>query len=250
VIGGLFDEGVKFLGARTGVPVLGVIPFLRDLALDQEDSLDTVCRSQVDFVPDRINIAVTLLPRMSHFTDFNALAAEEDVALRYVSSPSELVAAEVIVIPGSKNTLADLAYLRLKGLAAACDDHVSGKKELIGICGGYQMLGRRITDPYQMEEGGTVDGLGPLNVETELQQDKRTIQVEAHSIRRTGLDETALRGYQIRLGMTKNLNERYCFIVRTSSGEEELDGAVSSDGLVWGTYIHGYSINRAFVDNG
>lgn len=248
---GLFASGVSFLEARSGLPVLGVVPFLRDLMLDQEDSLDLDRNLQTRFASDRLNVAVILLPHMSNFTDFNVLAHEADVALKYVTSPSMLAEADIVIIPGSKNTLADLSYLKGKGYVPALDNQLHCRRELIGICGGYQMLGGRISDPHEVEQGGTSPGLGYLNTETELKQAKRTTQVEASAEDVFGQGEILVRGYQIHMGVTRRVNELPCFRIRRPSilteeaclsvatSEEAFDGAARKDGLVWGTYIHG-----------
>jgi adenosylcobyric acid synthase len=247
----LFANGVKFLESHTGVPVLGVVPFLRDLMLDQEDSLDYTHLQQRTFASDRVNIAVILLPHMSNFTDFNVMMAEADVALKYVASPSALVDADVVMVPGSKNTLADLSYLREKGYGPALDKHVHHGRELVGICGGYQMLGRQISDPHKVEQSGTCRGLEYLSTETELMHVKRTIQVEAIPTDAFVNDQSLVRGYQVHMGVTRRVNALPCFSVRRRSAmddegrlpittsEEEFDGAIREDGLVWGTYIHG-----------
>ena len=247
----LFADGVKFLEARSGLPVLGVVPFLRDLMLDQEDSLDLHLNRQASFTSDRLNIGVILLPHMSNFTDFNILSSEADVALQYVTSPSTLAEADIVIIPGSKNTLADLSYLREKGYVSVLDIHLHNRRELIGICGGYQMLGRTISDLCEVEQGGMSCGLGYLNTETELKQVKCTTQVEAsmEDIFKEG--QILVRGYQIHMGVTRRLNELPCFRVHRHlmsgddvrlsivASEEDFDGAIRKDGLVWGTYIHG-----------
>lgn len=247
----LFADGVRFLTERTGIPVLGVLPYLRDLALDQEDSLDVDIRRQVLFAADRVNIAVLLLPHMSNFTDFNMLIEEQDVALRYVATPEEMAGADVVVIPGSKTTLADLAYLRAKGFEAAFHDHVQRRGELVGICGGYQMLGRRIADPDGVETGGQGNGLGFLQVTTVLARDKVTEQVEACALHLEGQAMLPISGYLIHMGRTERGGHRPCFQLQkdrqllqaphNESGldDEAADGAVRDDGLVWGTYIHG-----------
>jgi adenosylcobyric acid synthase len=247
----LFANGVKFLESQTGVPVLGVVPFLHDLMLDQEDSLNCIHLQQRTFASDRVNIAVILLPHMSNFTDFNVMMAEADVALKYVASPSALVDTDVVMIPGSKNTLADMSYLREKGYGSAFDRHVHHGRELVGICGGYQMLGRKISDPHKVEQGGTCRGLDYLSTETELMHVKRTTQVEAIPTDALVSDQSLVRGYQIHMGVTRRVNELPCFSVRHRSvigdegrlpittSEEEFDGAIRKDGLVWGTYIHG-----------
>jgi len=139
----LFEEGVRILEARTGLPVLGVIPYLRDLRLDQEDSLDLTHSRSVQFKPDLTNVVVVLLPRMSNFTDFNALSAEKDVALRFAASRNDLSGADVVILPGSKNTLEDLKYLVSAGFPSALRLHMERGGELVGICGGYQMLDKR-----------------------------------------------------------------------------------------------------------
>jgi adenosylcobyric acid synthase len=246
----LFAEGVKFLESRSRVPVLGVVPFLHHLMLDQEDSLDKA-HQRADFAPNRINISVIVLPHMSNFTDFNVLGAEEDVVVKYATAPSALLNADVVIIPGTKNTLADLSYLREKGYVPALDDHVQSRRELVGICGGYQMLGRQIADPHGVEQGGTSHGLGYLNIKTELTKTKYTMQVEAHTTNVLVSDESLIRGYQIHMGITLRVNEQPCFRIarpltreqdahlQAATHEEMFDGAIRNDGRVWGTYIHG-----------
>jgi adenosylcobyric acid synthase len=203
----LFTDGVQFLESRSEIPVVGVVPFLRDLMLDQEDSLDRVEHQQTTFAPGRINIAVILLPHMSNFTDFNALRAESDVALQYIASPSTLVDADVVIIPGSKNTLADLFYVREKGFVPALESHLHRRQELVGLCGGYQMLGRTISDPYEVEEGGMSIGLSYLRTETELTRTKYISQVEAYSTDSFPTGQSLARGYQIHMGITRRVNE-------------------------------------------
>jgi len=248
----LFADGVALLEARAGVPVLGVLPFLRDLELDQEDSLEKDQSRSTPFTSQTINVAVTLLPRMSNFTDFNALAAEPDVALRYVASPSDLAGADIVVIPGSKNTMADLAYLRKAGFSGALAEHVNRGGELVGVCGGYQMLGRAIADPHGVEAGGEMPGLGWLDVTTELLPHKRTVQVEARPLCwdvSPGMAAPMVRGYEIHMGQTRRGAVHPCFRLVTGAGEEgeeTEDGACSADGLIWGTYIHGVFDRPAF----
>jgi adenosylcobyric acid synthase len=247
----LFADGVMFLERRTGIPVLGVIPFMRDLALDQEDGLDFHSRRSVEFADDHVNIAVVVLPHMSNVADFNPLIHEPDVKLRYVSSPRQLVGADVVMIPGTKSTQADLGYMREKRFVPMFDAHVQSGGELVGICGGYQMLGRRIVDAYRVEGGGTASGLGYLKVETHLLQHKLTTRVEANPMEWPDADSVMIRGYQIHMGITSRLDERPCFRLlpqidrgigvpqNDRKDADEYDGAVRHDGLVWGTYIHG-----------
>ena len=246
----LFDDGVRILESRTGIPVLGVVPFLRGLRLDQEDSLDLDRARSTQFRSDLTNVAVVLLPRMSNFTDFNALAAEMDVALRFVASPEELLGADVVILPGSKNTLEDLDYLVTAGFPAAVDSHVQRGGELIGICAGYQMLGREIADPRGLERGGTSIGLGLLDVRTELDVPKICRQVRATSLLYDLKQSAPIYGYEIRMGRTSRGDVHPCFQIEASEilggsvmGDE---GAASENGRVWGTSIHGLFDQAAF----
>src|SRR5207247_3953614 len=177
----LFADGVALLGARTGVPVLGVLPFLRDLELDQEDSVERDRYRQTPFTAQAVNVAVTLVPHLSNFTDFNALDGECDVALRYAATPSDLAGADVVVLPGTKNTIADLEHLRSKGYVEALVRHVARGGELVGICGGYQMMGREVSDPCGVEAGGRARGMGVLVLVTGLLAVKRATQVAARA---------------------------------------------------------------------
>jgi adenosylcobyric acid synthase len=239
----LFDDGVCILESRTGLPILGVVPFLRDLQLDQEDSLDLARSRTIQFRPDLTNVAVVLLPRMSNFTDFNVLAAEKDVALRFVASPEELLGADVVILPGSKNTLEDLDYLVTAGFPAAVESHVHQGGELVGICAGYQMLGREIADPRGLERGGTSIGLGLLDVRTELDVPKICRQVRATSLLHDLKQSAPIYGYEIHMGRTSRGAVNPCFRIEasklsvgTAAGDE---GAASENGRVWGTSIHG-----------
>jgi len=245
----LFSDGVRFLEERSRLPVLGVLPFLRELDLDQEDSVAIERYRSNHFAPEKVNVAVVLLPRMSNFTDFNPLAAEPDVILRYAKAPAELDGADAVIIPGSKSTVADLEYLDQAGFRAAFAAHLSGGGELLGICGGYQMLGREISDPLGVESGGKKFGVGFLNVATELTRGKTTTQVEAQPTDcKTGMDEI-VRGYEIHMGRTDRgqVAPRFRILRRLGRGtagmyfdcDDNTDGAISDDGRVWGTYIHG-----------
>lgn len=243
----LFEDGVTIIEERTGVPVLGVLPYLRNLELDQEDSVDIDRFRKTAFEADSVNIAVVLLPHMSNFTDFNQLAAEPDVALRYVASPQELHGADAIVLPGSKTTIADLDYLRKAGFEERLMAHVQRGSEVMGVCGGFQMLGKEITDPQHVETGGSSKGLGLLEVETELLAYKKTVQVRARSLLESWGHECLVEGYEIHMGATRGAKSiPSCFRILTDQAqrsaenqEARVDGAMSLDGRIWGTYIHG-----------
>lgn len=242
----LFADGVAFIEGRTRLPVLGVIPFLRNLELDQEDSLER--RGQPCFAAEKVNIAIVLLPHMSNFTDFNVLAAEPDVALRYVDSPSELVGADVVILSGSKNTLADLLHMEQAGFPSALEEHVKKSGELVGICGGYQMLGCEVSDPHHAESGGNRAGLGLLDIFTELTPHKRTVQVQARPLLGAAASNIRIQGYEIHVGVTRRGGASPAFQIVACNGPEEgaglapehaYDGALSAEGRTWGSYIHG-----------
>jgi len=234
----LFEDGVKMIEERTGVPVLGVLPYLRGLELDQEDSVEVDRFRTTPFLSTTVNIAVLLLPHMSNFTDFNQLIAESDVALRYVRSAKELDGADVVVVPGSKTTIADLDYLKKEGFEQALTVQLSQGAEFVGICGGFQMLGRQIADPQCAEGGGTIHGFGLLDVTTELIADKKTTQVKAHPLHIRTTEECVVDGYEIHMGVTKGEAVQPCFQI-ISTSDPVFDGACCKDGRVWGTYIHG-----------
>ncbi|MEJ2230675.1 MAG: cobyric acid synthase [Nitrospirales bacterium] len=243
----LFEDGMKILEERTGVPVLGVLPYLRNLELDQEDSVDIERFRMTLFEAESVNVAVVLLPHMSNFTDFNQLASESDVALRYVAFPKELHGADVIILPGSKTTIADLDYVRKAGFEEALMAHVQRGGEIMGVCGGFQMLGKAIMDPKHVETGGSSKGLGLLNVVTELLPQKKTVQVRARSLLGSWGHECLVEGYEIHMGTTRREKATSpCFRILSGQTEhssdqadERDDGAIRADGLVWGTYIHG-----------
>ncbi len=257
----LFDDGVRFIEHRTGIPVLGVVPMLRGLRLDQEDAVDIERTGQAQFAGDRVNIAVVLLPRMSNFTDLNPLMAEPDVVVRYVEKAADLNGADVVVLPGSKNTIADFSYVRSSGMAEAICRHAAQGMEVVGLCGGFQMLGRSITDPDEVEAGGKVEGLGLLNVSTELTRTKITQVVEGESLEIEPARHLRVRGYFIHMGRTTGEHVRRCFRLYPPNGEIEgagerdtagMDGAVSDTGRIWGTYLHGVfdrsEFRRAWVN--
>jgi adenosylcobyric acid synthase len=175
------------------------------------------------------------------------LAAEPDVALRYVASPKELHGADVIILPGSKTTMTDLNYLRNAGFEEVFMAHMHRGGEMMGVCGGFQMLGNTITDPQHVETGGSSKGFGLLDVETELLSQKSTVQVRAHSVSELWDHECLIEGYEIHMGTTTRAKTTPpCFRIlpnhgqfSLNPGDERDEGAMQANGLVWGTYIHG-----------
>ncbi len=242
----LFEDGVRFLEARTGVPVLGVVPYLRDCWLEDEDGLPDRSKRATAFRADAVNIAVVLLPRMSNATDFVALETESDVVLRYARTVRDLEGADVVVLPGTKSTAADLTDLRERGVPAALARHLAAGREVVGICGGYQMLGTRLKDPLGVESAGETPGLGWLDMTTEWQVAKRCRRVTGRPVGLAGLEAEPIAGYEIHAGRTTVAGSPGFLVVPEKRGGEarppaipEPAGAVGHDGLVWGTSVHG-----------
>ncbi|GAB2717347.1 cobyric acid synthase [Paenibacillus thermoaerophilus] len=249
----LLQPGIDWLERRTGKPVLGVVPYLPGLELEDEDSasLDAQLagRRGAGAGPDgdggpKLDIAVVRLPRLSNFTDFDPFRGEPDVALRYVSRPEELGAPDAIILPGSKNTVDDLRHLRESGLASALEAYANSLRgRIVGICAGYQMLGRRLLDPLLVESDmPELEGLGLLPGVTEFAPDKRTVVAEGEA-RLPGWDAPVpVEGYEIHMGRTAYDSEvTQPFRLRPSGSREPYspDGAATADGRIWGTYLHG-----------
>ncbi len=233
----LLTGGIKFLEKKTGKPVLGIVPYFNNIKISEEDStiLEYGIRN-AECDEKNINIAIVKLPYISNFTDFDALSSELDVNLYYVKGCDELGKPDVIIITGTKNTIADLIWLKKFGLAAKIlsTAHSSLPTTIVGICGGYQILGEKITDFSKLESRyNKIKGLGLLAVATSFKSKKTLHQVEAEDIK-TGIKVT---GYEIHHGETINLKQ--VSPVFEFKKEKRFDGAKSKDGRIWGTYIHG-----------
>jgi len=224
----LLAPALRDLVRRTGVPVAGVVPFLPGLALPEEDSvaLDHLGHPGAG----HLRVAVVRLPHIANFTDFAPLETEPDVRLVYARSPGDLAGAALVILPGSKDTIADLRALKTRGFAAAIADHHRRGGHVLGICGGYQMLGRAVSDPHGVESGGVEPGLGLLPVATVLAPEKIARRVRARW-RSGGRD---FEGYEIHMGETTREAARSLLEV-----DGRAEGCVSSDRRVWGTYLHG-----------
>jgi adenosylcobyric acid synthase len=249
----LFADGVRILEERGGVPVLGVVPHLPALAVPEEDAV-----ALDSFAPRRgaVDIAIIRLPHVANFDDFDPLAAEPGVGVRYVQSPRELGRPHAIILPGTKSTVADLAWLRATGLAEAICA-VSGTA-VVGVCGGYQMLGRVIRDPCGAESSAAeTEGLNLLPVETTFAPDKATFRARARVLGGPGWLSAAAGlaadGYEIHMG--RSVADRPWLEITHRNGEPGglPDGAASDDGRVWGCYLHGLFANaglrRAWLDS-
>ena len=253
----LLTPGLDFLEKRTGIPVLGVVPYFRDVYIQEEDGVPLEDQKTEDREQktDRIDIVVIHLPHISNFTDFDALAAEPGVRVRYIRSSSELNGADVLIIPGSKNTIGDLLYMREAGMERRIREFAASGGMVAGICGGYQMLGMTINDPHMVD--GPVqeaDGMGLLSVKTVMEKEKRTVQVSARSFAAEHWEaDIPVQGYEIHMGRTERFDgARPAFRVGQGNESRE-DGAVSSDQRIWGTYLHGVfdsdGFRKSFLDS-
>lgn len=242
----LLQPAVDFLEEKTGKPVLGIVPYMDKMGIDDEDSVSLEEKQELPREGE-LRIAVVRTPKISNFTDFACIGGEEDVALYYVQDASSLGHPDLILLPGSKNTTEDLLYLRYSGLEKAIKELVGQGVPVIGICGGYQMLGEAILDPHHTEsEHDRVEGFGLLAMRTTFGEKKQTFQVQAvcASLYFLGQDIRGygLRGYEIHMGQTEFSESAEHPLCITRRGEEECrreEGLVSANGLVFGTYIHG-----------
>ncbi len=242
----LLKPGLKFLEKRTGVKVLGVVPFFRGIKIPEEDGVYCDDLKNKQLAKKKINVSVIYLPHISNFTDFDCLEKEPDVDLRYLRLPEELVNPDIIILPGTKNTISDLNWLRRSGFAQAILSSLDLRPSAIltGICGGYQMLGKKIFDRGQAESSQKeIDGLGLLDIQTYLKKDKILAQVKAKE-RTSG---KSVSGYEIHHGQTKSALGPW---FEVSQGKKSyFDGAISSDRRIFGTYIHGIFDNDEFRNN-
>ena len=235
----ILRPGLTTLEELTGKPVLGVVPML-DVDIDDEDSLSSKLTGG-DKV-GRLDIAVIRLPRLSNFTDFNPLERMEGVTVRYVSNPGELGRPDLIILPGTKSTMDDLKWMRQNGLEALVLKHAARGGAVVGICGGYQMLGRVLSDPDGVESGGTMAGMGLLPTETVFLGEKTRTRVSGAFRRGEGifvsLSGIPFHGYEIHMGETTYLEDAGPLSRLTClDGAEKPDGAAR--GNVWGSYVHG-----------
>ncbi|MEE0028193.1 MAG: cobyric acid synthase, partial [Atopobiaceae bacterium] len=274
----LFADGMRILRERTGLPVAGLVPFWH-LDLDDEDSVSD--RLDARASTGLVDVAVVRLPKISNFTDFVVLDAMDDMSVRYVSKPSDLGRPDLIIIPGTKATMADLLWMRTSGMESAVIRAAHAGVTVLGICGGYQMLGRSIDDPSGVEGMGTLAGMGLLPVRTVFGADKRTTQVTGAFCQVDGplsaLSGASVVGYEIHQGTTERLGGKPLVSVRdkldanckvetgrdttgaptTVSEAAVIDAAQPShedgcqQGNVYGSYLHGIfddpAANRALV---
>ncbi|WP_288354498.1 cobyric acid synthase [uncultured Bacteroides sp.] len=239
----LFEPGVKMLEEICGIPVLGVIPYYQDIYIEEEDSVE-LSQKQRKAVQGKVNVAVVLLRHLSNFTDFNMLEHDARVNLYYTNNVEDLLKADIILLPGSKNTLGDLYELRRNGVAQAILQARRNGATVMGICGGYQMMGQRIADPDGMEgDVCQLPGLGLLPVETVMEGEKVTRQVR-FSFLESGTPDCT--GYEIHMGRTSAVDGApVAPLVYLEDGTP--DGCVA-DPKCAGSYIHGILDNPAVIE--
>jgi adenosylcobyric acid synthase len=259
---GMLQPGVEMMERRLGLPCVGVVPYLPDLGLDEEDGVAVEDRRRrgwddraEDTQPRRpLRIGVIALPHMSNFTDFDVLAAEPSVALAFLEHAAAIAEADVLILPGTKQTLDDLDWLVRNNFVPLIREHYARNRLIVGLCGGFQMLGLRLSDPAGVENNGVAverDGLGLLLVRTVFCKEKTTRLVSAELYDPcfpAGLwQATSFQGYEIHMGETNRTREARPFArLSTLEGLQLLDGAIAPTGLVFGTYVHGLFDNDPF----
>jgi adenosylcobyric acid synthase len=254
----LLKPALDDIETRTGLPVLGVIPYFKDVRIAQEDSVYLDERKEPQNNGD-LDIAIVRLPHTANFDEFDSLEAD-GCNVRYINEPSELNNPHLIILPGTKSTTNDAHYLHQSGLADIIRKKAKAGMPIVGICGGYQILGKRILDPHKVESGETeVAGLGLLNTVTEFSRQKTNRQVKAVVLRETGLlagtSGCEINGYEIHMGQTSVEDKSSPFrVIQTPQGKADyLDGAIDATGMILGTYLHGFFHNddfrRVFLNN-
>lgn len=237
----LFESGIKILEDLCGIPVIGVLPYYKDIYIEEEDSV-ALATKNVQASHGKINIAVVLLRHLSNYTDFNVLERDSRVHLYYTNNVDEIKKADIIILPGSKSTLSDLYELRRNGVAQAVIRAHRDGATVMGICGGYQLMGQEVCDPDHVE--GTIDhlpGLGLLPVSTKMTGEKVTRQVK---FRFRGSD-AGCEGYEIHMGETTPMDAQPSPLNELEDGRKD---GYYVDHTCFGTYIHGILDNQAFVD--
>ena len=251
----ILKPGLDMIEEITKTPVVGVVPYM-ELDIDDEDSLSE--RFNNKGTVDLIDIAVIRLPRISNFTDFNTFEYIPGVSLRYVKSVRELKDPDMIILPGTKNTMEDLKWLRESGLEAQILKQAAKGKVIFGICGGYQMLGMELSDPFSVESGGTMAGMGLLPTKTVFEKEKVRTRVSGNFNEVSGilaeLSYVEFEGYEIHMGQTTyDFNEEELTTIDNVNGED----IIKNDGLykdnVYGSYIHGIfdkeEVSKAIVES-
>ncbi len=243
----LLDDALVYIHEKTGKPVLGVVDYLANIGLPEEDSVSFKAGLFDEHLSDSavVDLALIDLPHISNFTDFEPFLAEPDVNIRLVRTADELGSPSAIFLPGSKNVIADAAFLHTSGLAEKVVQCAEAGRPVVGICGGFQLLGRTIADPHGIEsKGDTVQGLSLLAFDTVLDEEK-TLTLKSGIHLESGC---GIRGYEIHHGVTTGQAES---LLEFTSGERA--GVQSGNGQIWGSYVHGIfdadPFRRWFIDS-
>jgi adenosylcobyric acid synthase len=238
----LFDDGIKYIEKKTGKPVVGLVPYFHEIQIDSEDSVavqyDKLAMKPVN--RKTVNIAVIRLPAISNFTDLEILNMEKDVVVNYLSNKNDLTYDyDCLIIPGTKNVMEDMAWLSRHGWKKRIREYADHRKAVLGICGGFQILGRVIYDPYGVESTRKkIAGLNLLPVETTIEADKVVRKVIGKSL--TG--NKYVEGYEIHMGLTKIIDDRempFLKLKEEGGNEHWVDGCYLKERDIAGTYVHG-----------
>ncbi len=251
----LFTDGIQIIEKLTKRPVFGVVPYFQDIHLPEEDSVALQHGKKGRKIEKAlVKIAVIHLPYISNYTDFDPFEVEDGVSIWYARKPEEIEESSIVIIPGTKNTIEDLLWMKNQGFEDALRKHVKGGNTLIGICGGYQMLGRVIEDPFQIESNHKkIQGLWLLDIDTTMEKEKKLTRVRAlcnlEGFNNKSQKKIELEGYEIHMGSTRKnapLKPSFTIIKENNQDRHYDEGARSENGKVWGTYLHGLFENDDF----
>ncbi len=246
----ILKPGLSFLEQKTGLPILGVLPYLHELNIAEEDSVVLEDPQKIK-TGALLQIVVLKFPHISNFDDFQPLGKEKAVQLRFIQRPEEIQTADLLILPGTKTTVEDLKWLRVQGFEPVIQNRVQKEEPILGICGGYQMLGESIEDPHFVEsQEASVKGLGLLSVITRFEKEKITAQVEAaikgENFLADGQKDCVINGYEIHMGQVRvHASARPLFQIHSRNKQtiQEMEGAVQ--GAVAGTLMHGLFENQS-----
>ena len=240
----LLQSGIDMIEELTHVPVLGVVPYA-DIDIDSEDSVALGSKGRSFNHEKDLDVAIITLKRISNFTDFHSLEIQPDVSVRYVMPGDAIGNPDLLILPGSKNTIEDMQVLQDSGIVDEIRKCADQGVRIFGICGGFQLLGKKISDPNHVEsELDEIEGLGLLDVETQMQGTKRTTQVQAEH------EGQLLEGYEIHMGETEISDQVSPFsriVLQNGEKTSRYDGAVSPDKRIQGTYLHGVFDNSQWT---
>lgn len=247
----LLQPGIEQFEEMVGKPVFGVVPYIRDIVVDEEDSIPQRFYSAENDAQGVLNIAVIELPRISNFTDLSPLAHDPSISLQYVQHPSQMGNPDLIILPGSKNTVDDMNFLNQQCLSREIMKRHEAGTMILGICGGFQMLGKKIKDPEYLESREReTDGLGLFDFETTLIPEKLTRQIQLETVKSRVFPEgLQCEGYEIHMGRT-TFRTTYPALFSASNSDDPMNfGIINQAGTVFGTYLHGFLDNDLFREN-